>query len=230
MAPQPNLNRGARVQKHARQSDPVSRPVRAVSCLACSARSCCISPLHARQCAMSPPSPTCARPASLLLPPAPSPTSLSLLLSLSVLRKHLHMGGDLCRARTRMREIWCVTWCVGGVWRTRRARPRSLCRRRSCLAPRMIDDGPLSGPKRQNSSEKAARARHAAPAGSPDPTDALAHRDSPCAGPRSLPSTAWIGFALLYIRLSEKGSKLKPGARAAMIKNKMKTMGNCNWG
>lgn len=40
---------------------------------------------------MSPPSPSCARPASLPLLPAPSPTRLSLLLSLSlsVLRQHL---------------------------------------------------------------------------------------------------------------------------------------------
>ena len=33
-------------------------------------------------------------------------------------------------------------------------------------------------------------------------SDALAHRDSPCAGPRSLPSSAWIGFALPYSRLA----------------------------
>ena len=39
---------------------------------------------------------------------------------------------------------------------------------------------------------------------SPDHTDALAHRNSPRAGPRSLPSLAWIGFALLYCRIPEK--------------------------
>ena len=39
-----------------------------LSCLACSDRSFCISPLLLRL-SMSPSSPTCARPASLLLPP-----------------------------------------------------------------------------------------------------------------------------------------------------------------
>ena len=52
----------------------------------------------------------------------------------------------------------------------------------------------------------------------------LAHRNSPHAGPRSLPTSAWIGFALLYSRLPEKGTKLKPWG-AAMIKIKNKTMG-----
>ena len=50
-------------------------------------------------------------------------------------------------------------------------------------------------------------------------SDALAHRDSPCAGPRSLPSSAWIGFALPYSRLPEKGTKLVTWG-AAMIKKK----------
>ena len=59
----------------------------------------------------------------------------------------------LCHARTRMREIWCV----GGVWRALGehvldrfavAAPAALL-----MATRMIDV-PLSGPKRQNSSEK----------------------------------------------------------------------------
>ena len=52
-----------------------------------------------------------------------------------------------------------------------------------------------------------------------DPADALAHRNSPHAGPRSLPTSAWIGFALLYSRLPEKGTKLKPWG-AAMIKTR----------
>ena len=118
-----------------------------------------------------------------------------------------------------------------GVARTRRARPRSLCRRlasRSCLATRMIDV-PLSGPTRQNSSEKGrerttrgAGGRLRSPDPTMDPTDALAHRNSPPAGPRSLPTSAWIGVALLYSRLPEKGTKLKPWG-AAKIKNK--TMG-----
>ena len=69
---------------------------------------------------------------------------------------------------------------------------------------------------------RAARALEARRRRSPDPTDALAHRNNPHAGPRSLPTSAWIGFALLYSRLPEKGTKLKPWG-AAMIKNK--TMG-----
>ena len=81
------------------------------SCLAGPARSCSILPRASCRCtcrrnavdalAAHDPcrrrssSPACTRPASLLLPPAPSPTdpplsAYSLLLSLSVLRKHLH--------------------------------------------------------------------------------------------------------------------------------------------
>ena len=106
-------------------------------------------------------------------------TLLSLLLSLSILRKHLHCRTHgmllapywhLCRARTRMREIWSV----GGAWRvvarTQRARPRSLCRRRascSCLAQRMID-GPLSGPKRQKLVGERQRAHDSRHRRSPD--------------------------------------------------------------
>ena len=93
-----------------------------------------------------------------------------------------------------------------------------------CLAPRMID-GPLSGPKRQKLVGEGPRAHDSRRRRSPDPTDALAHRDSPCAGkrpsagPRSLPSSAWIGFALPYSRLPEKGTKLVTWG-AAMIKKK----------
>ena len=111
-----------------------------------------------------------------------------------------------------------------GVARTRRARPRSHCRRRasrSCLATRMTDV-PLClvrPNKRQKLVGEGPRALDARRRRSSDPTDALAHRSSPRAGPRSLPSSAWIGFALLYSRLPEKGTKLKPWG-AAMIKNK----------
>ena len=83
-------------------------------------------------------------------------------------------------------------------------------------------DVPLSGPKRQKVVGEGPRALDARRRRSPDPTDALAHRNSPRAGPRSLPSSAWIGFALLYCRLPEKGTKMKPWG-AAMIK--IKTMG-----
>ena len=114
-----------------------------------------------------------------------------------------------------------------GVARTRRARPRSLRRRRasrSCLATRMIDV-PLSGPKRQKLVGEGPRALDARRRRSPDRRPCrrlLAHWNSPHAGPRSLPTSAWIGFALLYSRLPEKGTKLMPWG-AAMIKNK--TMG-----
>ena len=87
--------------------------------------------------------------------------------------------------------------------------------------PKSIDV-PLSGPKRQKLVGEGPRALDARRRQSPDPTDALAHRNSPRAGPRSLPSSAWIGFALLYCRLPEKGTKMKPWG-AAMIK--IKTMG-----
>ena len=51
--------------------------------------------------------------------------------------------------------------------------------------------------------------RVASGAGSPVPgSDALAHRDSPCAGPRSLPSSAWSRVAFPYSRLPEKGTNL----------------------
>ena len=119
-------------------------------------------------------------------------------------------------------------------------RPRSLCRRRasrSCLATRVIDV-PLSGPKRQNSSEKG-RARTTRGAGGRQTLPGgpyilyrrldgpSVHRNSPHATltqapDRTLPTSAWIGFALLYCRLPEKGTKMKPWG-AAMIKSK--TMG-----
>ena len=50
-------------------------------------------------------------------------------------------------------------------------------------------------------------------------SDALAHRDSPCAGPRSLPSSAWSRVAFPYCSLREKGTKLVT-LGAAMIKKK----------
>ena len=75
--------------------------------------------------------------------------------------------------------------------------------------PKTID-GPLSGPKHQKLVGEGQRALDARRRRSPDPTDALAHRNSPRTGPRSLPSSAWIGFALLYCRHHEKGMLLKP--------------------
>ena len=162
------------------QSSPCSRSPKGsagLSCLAGPARSCSLSPLRAGHCAMHVAA-VGRRPRALAQPvaaaaargAAPSPPRLSLLLSLlrkapPVLHLWLQAARHLCRARTRMREIWCVVR-GRGVARTRRARPRSLRRRRasrSCLATRMIDV-PLSGPKRQNSSEKG-RARSTRGAG-----------------------------------------------------------------
>ena len=86
-------------------------------------------------------------------------------------------------------------------------------------------DGPLSGPDPQNgqklveegsvsrgvpgvarlgSREGRARSTRGGWRRSPDPTDASAQRNSPRAGPRSLPSSAWIGFALLTVDLLKK--------------------------
>ena len=76
-------------------------------------RACCILPLLLRL-SMSPPSPTCARPASLLLPPAAPRRRrhASYCCSLSC-AKHLRCCTYGCRhlcprTRTRMHEIWCV--------------------------------------------------------------------------------------------------------------------------
>jgi hypothetical protein len=126
---------------------------------------------------------------------APSPTRLSLLLSL--LRKSTSAAAPmaycrhLCRARTRMREIWCV----GGVWHAlgehvldliAAAAPAALL-----LATKMIDV-PLSGPKRQNSSEKG-RARSTRGAG----------------GRQTLPTSWPIGAALAR---APDSSRRRPGA------------------
>ena len=112
--------------------------------------------------------------------------------------------------------------------RTAEKRPRPLLpplRQPPLLPGRKRFTGPCQAQNAKNSSEKG-RALDARRRRSPDPTHALAHRNSPRAGPRSLPSSAWIGFALLYwiqsCRLPEKGTKLKPWG-AAMIK--IKTMG-----
>ena len=120
----------------------------------------------------------------------------------------------LCVTRARMHEILRA----GRVARTAETPSTNLA---AALVTKTIN-GPLSGPKRQkppDSSREGPRALDARRRRSPDPTDTLAHRNSPRAGPRSLPSPAWIGFALLYCRLPEKGTKLKPWD-AAMIKNK----------
>ena len=82
-----------------------------------------------------------------------------------------------------------------------------LCRRRasrSCLAPRMIDV-PLSTvrPKTPKLVGEGPRSLDARRRRLPDPTDALAHRNSPRAGPRSLPSSAWSRVALPYMYSSD---------------------------
>ena len=95
------------------------------------------------------------------------------------------------------------------------------CRRRAscpcCLAQNRLTC-PCQAQNAKSRRRRAARAQrttdNARRRWSPDPTDALAHRNSPRAGPRSLPSSAWIGFALLYCRLPEKGTKMKPWGAA----------------
>ena len=181
---------------------------------------------------MTPPpcSPSIIRRASLLPLPAPSSSRLDNLQTTSLsaalatrLPLALPSTPHLCVASERA----CVRNGGRGVWRAPQKRPRPLLpppRQLPLLPGQKSIDVPLSGPKRQKSSEKG-RARstdNARRQWSPDPTDALAHRNSPRAGPRSLPSSAWIGFALLYCRLPEKGTKMKPWG-AAMIK--IKTMG-----
>ena len=70
------------------------------------------------------------------------------------------------------------------------------------LKPLLHGRRALVRPKRPKLVGEGPRALVARRRRSPDPTDTLAHRNSPRAGPRSLPSSAWI--ALLYCRLSMK--------------------------
>ena len=88
--------------------------------------------------------------------------------------------------------------------------------------PKTID-GPLSGQRRPNSSE-AGRACSRRAALAVDQTllgtSTVAHRNNPCAGPRSLPTSAWIGFASPYRRHPEKGTKMVTWGAPAMIKKK----------
>ena len=70
----------------------------------------------------------------------------------------------------RMSEI-----CVGGVWRALRNTLDGSCRRRAsllCLPPPQTIDGPLSGPRRPNSSETG-RAPQTIPAPQPTGTQPL---------------------------------------------------------
>ena len=133
-----------------------------------------------------------ARPASQLLPPAPSPTRVSLLLSLGVLHKRLcccikygTCCRHLCSARTRMREIWHVAGC--GAQSGAPSTALAIMLNRFCTV-----DGPLSGPKRQNSSEKG-RARSTRGAG----------------GHQTLPTPWPIGTALAQ---APDRSRRRPGA------------------
>ena len=146
------------------------------------------------------PSPSYAHPASLLPPPAPPPSGLTHpadALSLSCSRRPSASRAAIdatpvCRERARMREIG-----GRGVARTAENALDHSCRRRAsrpcCLAEN--DRRALVRPKTPKLVGEGQRALDARRRRSPDPTDALAHRNSPRAGPRSLPSSAWSRVA-----------------------------------
>ena len=127
----------------------------------------------------------CSALASLLLPLAPQSTPLTCA----------------CRERARM--------CENGERVCGAHRRNDLDhsgRRRASQPPLLPGQNRLTcrcqAPKSQNSSEKGRRSRDArrrrSLRRSPDPTDTSAHRSSPRAGPRSLPSSAWSRVALPY--------------------------------
>ena len=115
------------------------------------------------------------------------------------------------RERARMRER-CKAGCVARTAPPPK-RPRPLlpnsCRRRAsrpcCLAKNRLTC-PCQAQNAKSRRRRAARGRalDARRRRSPNPTDALAHRNSPRAGPRSLPSSAWSRVALPYSRLLKK--------------------------
>ena len=155
-------------------------------------------PRHSAQLTLASSAAGCRCAIAAVLPPAApravADTPLSAALS-PLLRKSTSAAAPmaycrhLCRARTRMREIWCVR----GVARTAENALDHSCRRRAsrpcCLAEN--DRRALVRPKTPKLVGEGQRALDARRRWSPDPTDALAHRNSPRAGPRSLPSSAW---------------------------------------
>ena len=132
----------------------VLRPVRAASCL-CTCRRRPRSPcrrrrLHAldqpRCCAC----PRRRRPASLCcsLSLSAAPLSPAQPEHLRCCITGTYFARHLCSARTRMREIiWCVAGC--GAQSGAPSTALAIMLNRFCTV-----DGPLSGPKHQNSSEK----------------------------------------------------------------------------
>ena len=171
-------------------------------------------------------------PASLLLPPAPPPSGLTHpadILSLSCSRRPSVSRAAIdatpvCRERARMREIEGKrAGCVARTTETPSTNLAAAAPAALVAWPKSIDV-PLSGPKRQTSSEKGrARSTHGAgghqtlPAPRPI-VAALAHAPDR--------SSAWSRVALPYtgdvLNNAEKGTMLKPWG-AAMIKSK--TMG-----
>ena len=162
-----------------------------------------------------------ARPRALVRPrccrrprrrrPAPDtpykhPLSLLLLPPICLSRRHRRHTA-LCVASA----CACVKNGGRGVWRARTAVTTSItllppprqppllpgqnrltCPCQALETPRLVlGEGPRG--------TRALDARHRR---SPDPTETLAHRSSPRAGPRPLPSSAWIGFALPYSSLN----------------------------
>ena len=137
-----------------------------------------------------------ARPASQLLPPAPSPTRVSLLLSLGVLHKRLcccikygTCCRHLCSARTRMREIWHVAGC--GAQSGAPSTALAIMLNRFCTV-----DEPLSSPERSKLVEEGSVGRRA--------------RSTRGAGGRQTLPTPWpIGTALAQ---APDRSRRRPGA------------------
>ena len=190
----------------------------------------CVLPSTPSQPMMPPSSPSCARPASLLPPPAPSSSRLThpvdTSLSAVPATRSSHPSASraaidatpVCREGTHAcREM------EGGVVARMQKRPRPLLPppRQPPLFPgqnRLTCTCQAQNAKTRRRRPRARSARCAAPAvttrGSPDPTctGTSAHRSSTRAGPRSLQSSAWSGVALTYCRLPEKGTMLSPGA------------------
>ena len=153
-----------------------------------------------------PPSPSTIRRALLLPPPAPLPSCLSHPTDTSLL-----LTPPVCRLCTAIdatpESVASARACVrnGGrsVWRAPQKRHRPLLpptRQPPLLPGRKRLTCPCQAQNAKTRRRRAARARPARRRRSPDPTDTLAHRSSSRAGPRSLPTSAWISFALPYSR------------------------------
>ena len=187
--------RGRAARRHARRedqregegpgrsqlSDAVLKPARLASLITTRAR------LDRRQSSFSPHQPTSAR--AVAGPPLSAALSLSLCssslscTSTSAAASLAHVARHLCSARSRMREIrWRVAGC--GAQSGAPSTALAIMLNRFCTV-----DEPLSGPERSKLVEEGSvgRARSTRGAGgrhSPDPTDAVAHRERSGSGGR----------------------------------------------